>query len=318
MLTTHRQIATVFLDVKKAFDSVPHPRLIKSLSKIGIQGPLLTWFKDYLSGRSQQVVLDGVTSDPVAVTSGVPQGSILGLLLFNIFMNSITTVPLSTNSHLVLYADDILLFKPINNTSDLLSLQSDIQNILKWLSTNGLTPNDSKTQLLPITRSRNQPTITISVNGHTISPCQSVKYLGVTLTQNLTWSLHINNICKSSKRQLGLIHRKLRHAPSKLRHQIYRTTTLPTRILLCCLGPTSASPQTKPGERAKVCSPGCYHHQLDCHLFIALFKTQFTTSCHPPPYPEAQTLLQYPSQPLLHPVRHLYSPPSPLPPATSL
>jgi len=233
LLGKHKKIAAVFLDVRKAFDSVPHHMLIKSLSSIGIQGSLLLWLQNYLTSRSQQVVLDGFSSDPVAVTSGIPQGSILGPLLFNIFMNCISTVPLSANCHLALYADDILIYKPIDNSTDLSTFQNDTQNIINWICGNGLTPNHTKTQLLPITRSRQQSPLSISINGHTISPCQSVKYLGVTLTQNLTWSQHIGNICKSSKKQLGLIHRQLRHAPSKLRHQIYRTTTLP-RLEYCC------------------------------------------------------------------------------------
>ena len=93
MLAKHTQIAAVFLDVKKAFDSVPHNRLIKSLHSIGIQGPLLNWFRDYFTSTSQHVVLDGKSSTTTPVTSGVPQGSILGPLMFNIFMNSISKIP---------------------------------------------------------------------------------------------------------------------------------------------------------------------------------------------------------------------------------
>ena len=89
LLEKHHQVATVFFDVKKAFDSVPHSQILSSLQTLGIHGPLLHWIKDYLSNRQQRVVLDGAMSDPVTVTSGVPQGSILGPLLFNIFMNSI-------------------------------------------------------------------------------------------------------------------------------------------------------------------------------------------------------------------------------------
>ena len=74
MLSKHKQIAAVFLDVRKAFNSVPHHQLIKALHSIGIQGPLLNWFRSYLTSRFQRVVLDGTTSDPVPVTSGVPQG----------------------------------------------------------------------------------------------------------------------------------------------------------------------------------------------------------------------------------------------------
>ena len=81
LLTKHRQAAAVFLDVKKAFDSVPHCHLIKALHSIGIQGRLLNWFRDYLTSRFQHVILDGHLSSAVPVTSSVPQGSILGLPL---------------------------------------------------------------------------------------------------------------------------------------------------------------------------------------------------------------------------------------------
>jgi len=109
--------------------------LIKSLSSIGIQGSLLLWLQNYLTSRSQRDVLDGYSSDPVAVTSGVPQGSIL----FNIFVNSISTVPLSANCHLAPYADDILIYKPIDNSTDLSTFQNDAQNIINWICDNGLT-----------------------------------------------------------------------------------------------------------------------------------------------------------------------------------
>ena len=133
LLEKHHQVATVFFDVKKAFDSVPYSQILSSLQTLGIHGPLLHWIKDYLSNRQQRVVLDGAMSDPVTVTSGVPQGSILGLLLFNIFMNSIANIHLSTNAKLILYADDILLYKPIDYTTCCQELQEDVNEILSWM-----------------------------------------------------------------------------------------------------------------------------------------------------------------------------------------
>ena len=86
------------------------------------------WFKSYLSNRQQRTVIDGFTSAPCQVTSGVPQGSILGPLLFIMFMNSLTKVPLSDNTKLILYADDILLYKPVNSDA----FQQDVNSIQNW------------------------------------------------------------------------------------------------------------------------------------------------------------------------------------------
>ena len=102
-------VASVFFDLSKAFDRVPHSQLISTLANIGVSGSLLAWFRSYLSNRSQRVVLDGHSSTIHAVTSGVPQGSILGPLLFSIYLNPLTNISLSRDSTLILYADDIVL-----------------------------------------------------------------------------------------------------------------------------------------------------------------------------------------------------------------
>ena len=156
MLSKYKLIAAVFLDVKKVFNSVSHYQLIHSLHSIVIQGSLLNWFRDYLSGRSQRVVLDGEISGRVNVIPPVfPR--VLSLGMFNIFMNSISLVPLSSNCYLILYADDILLFKPVDEESDLNDFHRDLQAISNWILHHGLHLNHTKTQFPPISRSRNQP-----------------------------------------------------------------------------------------------------------------------------------------------------------------
>ena len=127
----------------------------------------------------------------------------------------------------MLYADDILLFKPIENNTDLSDFQRDLLQVTNWIQKHSLNPNHQKTQYLPISRSRNRPALTITLNGHTLHPCSDVKYLGVTITTNLSWTLHIDNIAKTTKGLLGRIHRNLRDAPNHLRHKIYQTTVLP-------------------------------------------------------------------------------------------
>ena len=118
---------------------------------------------------NKEVVLDG-TSDLVNITSRVPLGSILGPLLFNLVMNSISNISLSDKASLILYADDILLFKLTDSHLDVNQLQQDVNKILSWMESQGLTPNQSKTQILPITRSRNALKINIYINGHLITP----------------------------------------------------------------------------------------------------------------------------------------------------
>ena len=125
-LSNNHQVAAIFFDVKKTFDFIPHHQLIKALANISITGLLPRWISDYLTDHKQRVVLHCTTSDHAPVTSGVPQGSILGPLLFNIAMNSITNLPLSQGAKLILYVDDILLYKPVNSDTDIKQLQCDV------------------------------------------------------------------------------------------------------------------------------------------------------------------------------------------------
>ena len=206
---------------------MPHNHLLQSLANIGITGQLHQWFASYLSGRYQRVALDGFSFSYQPVTSGVPQGSILGPLLYIIFMNSISKHTLSSGARLVLYADDILLYKPVNSEKDCDSLQNDVDSILQWIKSHGLRPNHSKTQLLTITRSRQPVPIHLKVEGHQIPPSQAVKYLGVTLSSRLTWSDHINSTCKAAKRQIGLIHRQFHQAPPEVRLKVINSIILP-------------------------------------------------------------------------------------------
>ena len=129
-----------------------------------------------------------------------PPGSMLGPLLFNIIMNSISTLPLSRNSNLIVYANDILLYKPVDSAEDINQLQQDVDLILKWMTSQGLTDNQSKTQLLPLTRSRNA----LHLDRWSFNrPCSSVKYLGVVISSDLSWSNHISSVCKKARRHLA-------------------------------------------------------------------------------------------------------------------
>ena len=153
-LDKNTQTDILYLDFAKAFDSVDHDILIAKLKSYGVRGNLLNWFADYLHGRVQRVVADGVVSEWAPVTSGVPQGSLLGPLLFVIFINDLPDV-VSDNSHTALYADDSKLYKSISGIPSCESLQQSLDNLDTWSHNNNMTFNASKCKVLSVTRTQN-------------------------------------------------------------------------------------------------------------------------------------------------------------------
>ena len=136
LLEDGKEVCAIFPDFKKAFDSVPHIPLVEKLQHIGLNAHLISWIKNYLTARMQQVVVEGATSNPLPVLSGVPQGSVLGPLLFLIYINDITTVSLTESSQQVLYADDVLLYRAITCLADTRAIQRDVEEVQKWADNN--------------------------------------------------------------------------------------------------------------------------------------------------------------------------------------
>ena len=134
------EVDAIYLDFSKAFDKVPHHLLLKKLDTLGIRGSLLTWFESYLKDRQQRVVIHGVCSDWLPVTSGVPQGSILGPLLFIVYCNDIPTC-IEENSTLALFADDSKLYRTLSSPTSSASLQHDLSNITHWTTNNQMELN---------------------------------------------------------------------------------------------------------------------------------------------------------------------------------
>ena len=128
-LNDGKQTDAIILDFTKAFDKVSHKHLCTKLHYYGIRGPILDWIKDFISNRSQQVILDGCSSESLPVTSGVPQGTVLGPLLFLCFVNDI---PDCVSNNIRLYADEILLYRTINVMDDCVKLQDDLNAFQQW------------------------------------------------------------------------------------------------------------------------------------------------------------------------------------------
>ena len=125
------EVDVVYFDFRKAFDSVPHKRLIAILEQNGINGKTLNWIKAFLSGRQQRVVVKGTFSTWQNVTSGIPQGSVLGPVLFTIYINS---MPGAVESELYLFADDAKLYREIHSDTDQKILQDDLRRLGSWSS----------------------------------------------------------------------------------------------------------------------------------------------------------------------------------------
>ena len=183
------EVCIVFFDLKKAFDSVPHRALIDKMEGIGLPPLIVRWIADYLTGRTQRVVLNGSSSSLLPVTSGVPQGSVLGPLLFLIYINGCANTTLNDGSDVTLYADDLSLFRAIQSPEDYDKLQEDINELAAWVTTSLLTFNAVKCKYLLLSRRRNQAEIPqLYLQESPLERVFKYKYLGVIFSADLSWS----------------------------------------------------------------------------------------------------------------------------------
>ena len=179
----------VILDFAKAFDRVPNRRLLGKLDHYGIRGSTHQWITSFLRQRTQQVIVDGATSEKAPVLSGVPQGTVLGPLLFLLFINDL---PASVNSKTRLFADDCIIYKKINSTQDCQQLQHDLHCLAQWETTWGMVFHPDKCNVLRVTRRKRPVCYSYSLKGHQLEEVTTAKYLGVDMSNNLLWKDHID------------------------------------------------------------------------------------------------------------------------------
>ncbi len=203
------EVLAVFLDLSKAFDKVWHQGLIYKLEKIGIDGNLLVWLKSYLSNRKQQVVINGKQSDILELNAGVPQGSVLGPLLFLIYINDMTE---GLTGEVFLFADDSSVFHSVNKNINRCAekMNHDLSLIYAWAEQWLVTINAIKTVfMLFSTRRPNLLVPPIMLGRSTLKQVFSHKHLGLILKPNLSWGEHISSIiAKANKRLFILKHYK--------------------------------------------------------------------------------------------------------------
>jgi hypothetical protein len=209
--------ATVCLDMSAAFDTVDHDILLRRMqADFRVTGTCLQWFRSYLSCRSQRVVVGESSSEDTPCPYGVPQGSVLGPTLFSMYTAPLHDIITDHGCSVVMYADDIAIhisFDHNNSRDQLHRLQRAIDDVSTWLRKNMLKLNGDKTELIIFARNNNMDTLAplvdglVNVDGHTLIPSDSIKYLGVTLDNNLTLKPHIAQTSRISTWQLREIRR---------------------------------------------------------------------------------------------------------------
>lgn len=212
------QVDMIILDFSKAFDKVPHQRLLAKLSNYGIQGNTHRWIDNFLTKRHQRVVVDGETSDWVRVESGVPQGTVLGPVLFLSYINDL---PLTVDSKVRLFADDCVIYRPIHSTNDCHALQKDLTELEKWEETWCMSFNATKCSSISITRKKNKISFPYSLHSTTLEEVDSATYLGVELSRDLRWANHIHKTVKKGNKQLALVKRNLQINSTRLKEVAY-------------------------------------------------------------------------------------------------
>ena len=195
----------VFIDLEKAFDTVNHKILLSKLEYYGIRGVANSWFKSYLFDRHQTVRINGENSVSSVITCGVPQGSILGPLLFLLYINDMYhSVKKSTIYH---FADDTNLLLSCKSLKELRKfMNKDLKLLHVWLCANRLSLNTGKTEFLVFRPPRsNDERITLSLNRKTLFESSKIKYLGLLLDGKIDWKAHVTELIKKLSRSIGII-----------------------------------------------------------------------------------------------------------------
>ena len=213
-------LLSVFIDLMKAFDTMSHELIIEKLSWLGIDGAALLWYSSYLSARSQQVVINTSISKEVKVNVGVPQGSLLGILLFQVLINDLPGCLKFVSS--ILYADDTTIYLLGRSLRFLkCKMQLDLNNLSAWLKSNQLKLNVSKMRYILFNREGLYPNVDLEVDSELIGPAKEFKFLGLTLDSELKFESHYLGLYEKLSKARFLIRSLSKYLPSDCLRILY-------------------------------------------------------------------------------------------------
>jgi hypothetical protein len=239
-----KAVDVIYLDFAKAFDKVPIKRLIAKLSSIGIGGSMLKWISDWLSGRKQRVVVQGKYSSWREVLYGVPQGSVLGPVLFSIFINDLDQAA-TNRQFLKKFADDTKLGQIIEQASDTVELQATLNRLCDWATTWGMAFNVQKCHVMHV--GRNNPRAEYTMNDIKLAATEMERDVGVVVSSDLKQAEQ----CKKAAQTAGAVLGQIHHAFH------YRQVHLPEPVqTICQASPGICRPAWAPWNRGDICMPG--------------------------------------------------------------
>jgi hypothetical protein len=220
--------ALCFLDIKKCFDTINHDLLLYKLEKYGIRNNELNWFKSYLSNRSQVVINNGKKSDNCILNIGVPQGTILGPVLFLLYINDLSNSV--CNANINIYADDVVVYCSHTNMNQLqVLMQNVMDSVYKWYKVNKLALSTEKCSTMVI---KSNPNVTIDdfiirLGNSVLTQVKSMKYLGVVIDEKLKWNEQLTSITKKANINNARLRKTKNILPQGLRLKLFNSTALP-------------------------------------------------------------------------------------------